>query len=202
MIRILLQVMQKARRGAVLALALVMAAGLSACSTATPYQPDRPGQSVSGGYSEIKLAPDRYRVTFEGNRLTSRETVEGYLLYRAAELTLVDGYDGFSIIERNVERRTETYYDPDPFYRPWYGPSYAYWRPYWRYYHRPYGWRSWDPYRDGPFWDQGLSVRTDERYEVTAEILLHRGPVPPGDPRIFSAQGIIYSLGPRIKRPE
>lgn len=175
---------------------------LTACATATPYQPNIGGQAVSGGYSETRLAPDRYRVTFAGNTLTSRDTVEGYLLYRAAELTLADGYDGFRVLERNVEHNTQTEVGPDPFYQPWYGPSYSYWRPYWRYYDPPYGWRSWDPWRDEPFWDQGLSVRKVERYEVTAEIELIHGPIPADNPRIFSASSIISRIGPQLKRPQ
>ncbi len=175
---------------------------LSACSTATPYQPKTAGQAIFGGYSETRLAPDRYRVTFSGNDLTSRDTVEGYLLYRSAELTLADGYQGFSIVERNVERSVETHLEPDPFHRPWYGPAYRYWRPNWRYYQPSYGWRSWDPWLDPPFWDRSLTVHTDERYEVTAEIILLQAPLPTDNPRVFSAADIIARIGPQLKLPQ
>ena len=56
---------------------------LSACVTATPYQPAEPR---GFGYSEERLDQNKYRVSFKGNSLTRRETVEDYLLYRAAEL--------------------------------------------------------------------------------------------------------------------
>jgi len=65
---------------------VALAAGLTACATPTPYQPNIRGQAASGGYSEVRIEPDRFRVNFAGNSLTSRETVEGYLLFRAAEL--------------------------------------------------------------------------------------------------------------------
>ena len=74
-----------ARRSATLAAAIALAAALTGCATPTPYQPNIPGQAVSGGYSETKIESNRWRVTFAGNTLTSRETVEGYLLFRAAE---------------------------------------------------------------------------------------------------------------------
>ena len=69
--------------------ALIVAAVLSlvACATATPYQPIGAG-GASGGFSEQRIEANRYRVTFAGNSLTSRERVENYLLFRAAELPI------------------------------------------------------------------------------------------------------------------
>lgn len=72
--------------------------GLAACATATPYQPEARGR----GYSEQKLEDNRYRVRFTGNSATPRDTVENYLLYRAAELTLFNGYDYFVIANRGT----------------------------------------------------------------------------------------------------
>ena len=108
--------------------ALMAAAAVSACTTATPYQPYRPEAAggVHGGYSDQQLAPDRYVVRFHGNELTSRDRVEGYMLYRAAELTLQRGFDWFLIVDRNTEHDTQTYAAPDPLYRPYYGPGYGY----------------------------------------------------------------------------
>ena len=68
-----------------LALPITAALALAACATATPYQPLR---GSGGGFTEQRLQPDRYRVAFVGNDYTSRQRVENYLLYRAAELTV------------------------------------------------------------------------------------------------------------------
>ena len=190
------------RSGASAALvAAALSVAVAACSTATPYQPDIAGQRVSGGYSDMKLAEDRYRVTFEGNSLTSRDRVEGYLLYRAAELTLEQGADWFLIVDRFVERDAQTYVTPDPFYRPWYGPRYGNWRPYWRYYRQGFGWRDWYGGRD-PFWADRVDVHTVERFEAHAEILTRRGPIPAGEERAFDARQVIEDLGPTIERPK
>ena len=54
--------------GPIVALALL--AGLSACATATPYQPNLPGSAVSGGYSEMRVEPDRWRVSFADRKST------------------------------------------------------------------------------------------------------------------------------------
>lgn len=189
------------RRAAAIAASLALAGLLSACATATPYQPNIPGQAVSGGFSEQRLESDRFRVTFAGNSLTSRDTVEAYLLYRAAELTVQQGFDWFTIVERDVERDRRTYVERDPFYRPWYGPSYGYWRPYWRYYGGGFGWRTWDPYWGDPFWADRMDVRTVEKFEATAEIVMRRGPKPADDARAFDARGVMENIGPRVMRP-
>jgi hypothetical protein len=188
-------------KAAALAASIALAGLLSACATATPYQPNIPGQATSGGYSEQRIEANRFRVNFAGNSLTSRETVEGYLLYRAAELTVQEGHDWFTIVDRQVDRDLRTYVDRDPFYRPWYGPSYGYWRPSWRYYGGGFGWRTWDPFWGDPFWADRMDVRTVEKFEASAEIVMHKGPKPADDPRAFDARAVIANLGPRVVRP-
>ena len=189
------------RKSAAIVASLALTALLGACTTATPYQPNVTGQKVQGGYSEQQVETDRFRVTFSGNSLTSRETVEGYLLYRAAELTVQQGYDWFEIVDRNTDADRRTYVDRDPFYSPWYGPSYGYWRPAWRYYGGPYGWRTWDPYWGDPFWSSSVDVRTVTKFEASAEIVMRRGAKPADNPGAFDARAVMSNLGPRVLRP-
>ncbi len=179
--------------------ALVLAAGLAACTTPTPYQPRVAGKAASAGFSEQRIETDRWRISFNGNSLTSRETVETYLLYRAAELTLAQGRDGFAIVDRNTEKRSRTYVEPEPFYA--YGPRYGAWRPAWRYHRQGFGWRGWDPFWGGPFWADRLDVRTIDRFEASAEILMRAGPKPADDPAAFDARSVVANLEPGIKRP-
>src|SRR3546814_6915077 len=63
------------------------------------------------GFSEQRIESNRYMVSFSGNSLTSRETVERYLLFRAAELTVQQGFDHFILVDRNTDRKTRTYVD-------------------------------------------------------------------------------------------
>ena len=79
---------------------------LTACATPTPYQ-----AAVGGayGYAEQPLEDNRYRVTFKGNAATSRETVENYLLLRAAELTQERGADYFRVVEKSLDRSGRYY---------------------------------------------------------------------------------------------
>ena len=183
------------RSGAIAAaLVLVGAAGLSGCVTPTPYQPVVKGSSAAGGFSETRIEPDRWRVVFTGNSATRRETVETYLLYRAAELTVQNGYDWFSVDGRQTDAR-QRFYATDPFYGPYGG--FGYWRPYWRY--RGFGgWGGWGPYGYG----YGADFQTIQDFEASAEIMTHKGAKPAGDPRAFDARAVVENLKPKIVYPQ
>jgi hypothetical protein len=170
---------------------------LSSCATSTPYQPETAGQRVHGGYSEQRLGENRFQVTFDGNTLTSRERVEGYMLYRAAELTAQNGFDWFRIVDRLTEADRRTFAEPR--YRPSYG--YGDWRPYWRYYRRHDGWYDWYPYGGDPFWADEIDTQTVEEFEAHAEIVMGRG-APPIDENAFDARKVMADLGPTIERPK
>lgn len=185
-------------RRLLLAASAIATLGLAACAvTPTPYQPaGLPGASASGGFSELQLEPNRFRVNFAGNSYTGRETVENYLLLRAAELTLSQGGDWFTTVERDTERRTRyqtTDFGPRYGYSPYFYPS-------WRYYGRFGGRIGWSPFYDPFYWDRSVDVREINRYEATAEIVIGRGPKP-ADPRAFDAREIVNRLGAVAVRP-
>ena len=185
--------------GVALAATLLAVGG---CATSTPYQPLSASSAVSGGYTDQQTGAGRFRVTFAGNTLTSREQVESYLLYRAAELTVQQGYDWFVVVDREMDHEIAREIRTDPFYAPWYGPFYGDWRPYWRYRAPGAVWRDWDPYHGDPFWTRDVDVRTVERFEATAEIRLGRGAVPAGEAQALVAREVMARIGPRIERPE
>tara|TARA_R110000772_G_scaffold60429_14_gene136543 strand:- start:595 stop:1188 length:594 start_codon:yes stop_codon:yes gene_type:complete len=189
------------RQHAAKIMALMLMFGLVACATATPYQPDLSGQKVSGGYSDMRLAEDRYRVDFAGNIFTSRDRVEGYLLYRAAEITDQNGYDWFMLIDHRTERDRRTYVDRSPRYDPWYGTGYLYWQPHWRYYTGT-GWTTWHPHAGYAFWTYDVDVRTVQKFEAHAEIKMGKGAMPEDGQRAFNARQVLADLEPTIERPK
>ena len=183
----------------VMTMAAVAALGgaLSACGTATPYQPLSVGHMSDGGYAEQKVNDDLYRVTFSGNSLTSRETVERYLLYRAAELTVNQGFDWFVDTHRATDKKSSLY--ADPFYGAGFGASYGWgWRPSWRY-RGGFGWRSYDPWLGGPFWADQYNVQQIDRYEASSEVRMGHGPKPAN---ALDARQVLTNLGPSITRPQ
>ncbi|CAN5411197.1 hypothetical protein BH09PSE1_BH09PSE1_27250 [soil metagenome] len=180
-------------------LAAVAALALSACATATPYQPSAGGRM--GGYAEQRLENDRYRVSFSGNSVTSREEVETGLLLRAAELTTESGFDWFATVNRATDRDTRFLNTGPSFpgagYDPYFNRFGGGWGPSWRYYNRGY----WSPWGD-PFWGRSdFDVRQIDRYEATSEIIMGRGAKPAGDPNAFDAREVISNLGARVTRP-
>jgi hypothetical protein len=181
--------MSKTTTAFILALGLTL--GLAACETATPYQPLEHGARASGGFKDQKLDTDHFEVSFSGNSLTSRSTVENYLLYRAAEITVAQGYDWFETVGRHTHADTETYVEPGFGY----GYGYGYFRPYWRVYGPGYGWGPWGPWG-------GYDVQKIQRFEASTEIALHHGPKPTGDARALDAREVLTNLGPKIQHPK
>jgi len=166
---------------------LIAGALLAACATPTPYQQAGQAGGSVYGYTEQAIERDRYRITFAGNSLTQRETVETYLLYRAAELTRERGYNHFTVVQRATDEDTRTW-GGDPFYSRFYVD--------YRYYHPRYGWYGWHD----PFWDDRRYHETT-RYEATAEIVMGRRPSG-DDANDFNAGEVLQNLGPDIVRPE
>ena len=165
-------------------LSLLAASTLAACTAMpTPYQP---AMGSRWGFEETQIERNRFRVSFGGNSITDRETVENYLLYRSAELTVERGYDYFELVERAVDSQTRTV-GRDPRYSA-FSVRYAYFHPRW-------GWRAWND----PFWDD-FHTREITRYEASAEIVMGNGPKP-DHPRAFDARDVMANLGNGIVRP-
>ena len=166
-----------------LALAAVLLAG---CMTPSPYAPRLEGQQT--GYTDMAITQNRYRVTFTGNSATPRETVESYLLLRAAEVTRAAGYQSFVFDTRNTKANTS--YQTVP-----YGPPPD---PFWG---RPRGfgyWGGWGfPYE--PAYD--VVVRTN--FDAYAEIVLLTPEQAAKETRALNAGEVISRLGPQaVAKPK
>lgn len=68
----------------------------------TQYQP----QTWTGGYTDMALGDDTFRVSVNGNGFTSQGIVESYLLRRCAELTISNGHAYFAFL--NYDMRSHT----------------------------------------------------------------------------------------------
>ena len=159
--------------------AVVAVAFLSACTTPTPYGPALDGK----GYSQQQLEDKRYRVSFSGNSLTPRETVENYLLYRAAEITLESGNDHFRIVDQDVDAETR--------YRSTISGIGHGFYPFW--------------YRSRSFVGSGFATTTARpitSYQAFANIVVLDGGQAAEDDRLYDARDVIDKLGPTIVRPQ
>lgn len=159
------------------ALALTCAASLAACVSVTPYQQADKGY----GYSEQQIENNRFRVSFAGNSDTPKQTVETYLLFRAAELTLKSGYDYFVFASDSTDASTRYLQSFDGFYGGW-GPYY------------------WGP--RSAFGGFGASTSTPiTEYVAQANVVMFSGKKPDGDVHAFDARQVRTNLEASIVRP-
>ena len=166
------------------AAAITTTLGVAACQSGpTPYQPSV-GRDL--GYTESRIENDRYRISFKGNSLTDRETVENYLLYRAAELTLQNGYDVFTVVNRDTDKESRLRSS---------GGGYMGTRLSYMYFTPRYGWiGAWEPY-----WTP-QTYQEVTRYEAFAEVVMTRGQKG-GDANAFDARQVSQNLANQIQRP-
>jgi hypothetical protein len=150
------------------------------CSTATYYQPASSNEEP--GYRDQKIEDNKYRISFVGNAVTPRETVELYLLYRAAELTTQNNFDYFVFSEHQVDAKTEVS-----------GSSSA---------AGVYGYGAYGR-RGFPYYGMGMSsnISTQTHYETVAYIKMQKGKAPDSLAYAFDAKEVMKNIGPRVLRP-
>ncbi|HXI87110.1 MAG TPA: hypothetical protein VNH64_06600 [Parvularculaceae bacterium] len=167
------------------AMAAIAALALAACVSATPYQPASQGRGY--GFSEQQIEQNRYRITFRGNSSTTREMVENALLYRAAELTVQNGYDYFLVEERNTEANKSYSTEAYPAFYGHYGfghPGFCCAFPYYAF---GWGWAPYDSY-----------TREYTRYSAVAYVVMMKGQKPTENPQAFDAREVMKNLGPLV----
>ena len=88
--------------------------GFSACAVmalagcATAYQKE----GFSGGFSEVQLGENVWRVSFEGNGYTRGQRAQDLALLRSADLTLLKGYTHFGLADSRASTSNSTYTTP------------------------------------------------------------------------------------------
>lgn len=169
-------------RHLVLAAVTATILGLGACETATPYQALVPTAAKPEGYSQLQLQPDRWRVTYLAPRHAEHKAVSADLLRRAAQLTLDQGYDWFTAVGRDGE----TYRGQ--------GDVGGISHPDWSDAESGFGSADWDPSRSDPTALPPGASRTPGWYEVSEEIVLHRGPLPQPGAGAFDGRAILARM--------
>lgn len=170
---------------------LFMLAGalmLAACVTATPYGPAAQGGGY--GFSEQRIEDNRFRIIFRGNSSTARETVENSLLFRAAELTVQQGYDYFVVVENDTERQSSVRETTYPAFYGRYGYGRSFHRPYYGFPYYAYGFGWGYPYDS--------YTREINRYSAIAFVTMHRGEKPDDNSQAFTAREVMSNLAPYV----
>ncbi|NIA71956.1 hypothetical protein HBA54_25480 [Pelagibius litoralis] len=158
----------------------IVAILLAACAGPQPslYAP----KESRDGYAEETLPKGLYRVSFQGNRVTSRQKTETYALFRAAELTLELGAEAFVVHDKFTERLTKV--TRERAYGPWGYPRYG------RYHRRPYGYGA-------------TSVVESETttFVTTLTVEPYSGPQPEDGFQAHDARAVLTRLAAQIVRP-
>jgi hypothetical protein len=155
------------------AFAVLAALSVAACATApTRYQPVGPG---GVGYSELRIEPDRYRVTFQGGPGAPPQQVQDFALLRAADLALAGGYDWFRVVDRTTRA---TGYSGASLSVGVGGMSFG-----------RHG-------AAGVGVGTGLPLSGGASLQASLEVLMGKGPRPPGED-VYDARGVRESIGPR-----
>ena len=94
------------RRSIMLVAAPMLALALAGC--ATGYKP----YGTYGGYSELQLEENKFRVSYDGNAGVPIETAADYVLLRSAEVTLENGYSYFAVVGGRHAERVEVHNNP------------------------------------------------------------------------------------------
>jgi hypothetical protein len=155
---------------------------VAACAHPTPY---KPAETAGGdGYTTQQIESNRFRISFKGNSLTTRQTVDTYMLYRAAEVTLQAGFDYFVIANKDVDKNTAYENYGDELAWGWGGG---------------WGWRH-GGFRGGPGWGGFDYTRPIPSYDAIADILCFKGPKPAANPNAFDAREVLNAIGPTVMR--
>ncbi len=194
-------------------LLLCLLLALAACQAAKPTAYGPVTATSEYGYKDQKLDERTWRVSVAGNSHTDRDLVENQLLYRAAEIALANGADGFVVLDRDIDR--------DVKYRTTYNPYYAYpyggfWvgRPYYDPFTRrlyppgfgPWGFYGFGGYSAGAGMIFGPPARATTqavtRYTAYAEVQLYKGTPPEGQGAAYDAQELSEQLADKVNKPK
>jgi hypothetical protein len=153
-----------------------------------------------GVFTMQKKGATRYHLTVQGHQFTSRDAIEKYLLYRAAELTLDQHDSWFTLIETRAKGDTAPASKPDPEGLR-FSFRMAYWRPVWRYkLAGAAAWQNWSPFSEKAFPVTDPKTVTD--FDVSADIVLHKGIMNDADPLAYEAGAVSDLLVNQVSPPE
>lgn len=184
---------------------LLLLAALSGHATAQPAPATAPADAAAPvgpkapapGVFAAKKTGAVLHLSVSGHHFTSRQALENYLAFRAADETQQAKFQWFSFTEHRTKADTVPVPKADPA-----GPRFSfrmeYFRPQWRY--RLAGspkWQTWSPLSGQPFPD--LKTATD--YQLSADIVMHKGMVDDISPLAFDAGALSDYLINQVEAP-
>jgi len=178
--------------------------GIVACIALAAAQVEHPPMVTPAGpgvFTVKPSGPGTFKLVVTGRTFTSRGDIEKYLAYRAARHTIEQGGQWFTLNEERGQGETAV---PAPARDPE-GPRYSfrmkYFRPVWRYKTNASAeWTRWSPFSGAPF--ISVDAKTISDFEVSAEIVVRKGPMDDADPLAFEAWALSDLLVNQVSPPK
>jgi hypothetical protein len=169
-------------------------------SAAAPDQAPEVPPAKPGVFTLQKKSATRFHLVVSGHKFTTRGDIEKYLLYRAAGLALDQHDSWFTLIETRAKGDMVPASKPDPAGLR-YSFRMAYWRPSWRYkLNGTPAWQSWSPFSGAAF--PAADPKTVTDFEVSADVVLHKGVMNDADPLAYDASAVSDLLVNQVSPPE
>jgi hypothetical protein len=181
-------------------LGIVGCAALAAAQSSQVEHPPMVPPAGPGVYTVKPSGPSTFKLIVTGQTFTSRGDIEKYLAYRAARHTVENGGQWFTFTEDRGKGETAI---PVPKRDPE-GQRYSFrmknFRPVWRIKtNASPEWTRWSPFSGAPF---VADPKTITAFEVTAEIVVRKGPMDDADPLAFEAWALSDLLVNQVSPPK
>src|SRR3954470_755552 len=177
----------------------------AAAAAKAPADPDALNMVPAAGpgvFAMQKKGANGLHLSVTGHKFTSRAEIENYLAWRAAEETRAQKGTWFTFTEARAKGDTVSAPKRDPN-----GKHYSFrmenWRPVWRY--KMTGdsaWKSWSPFQGVAFFADGKDPKTVTDFEVSADIVVHNGPMDDLNPLAFEAGPVSDLLISQVSPPQ
>jgi hypothetical protein len=147
-----------------------------------------------------KTGANAFHLVVAGHKFTSRADIEKYLAWRASQLTIEQKADWFTFVEKRAKGETA---DPVPKADPG-APRFSfrmkYFRPVWRFKNTGSPtWTRWSPFSGAAF--PSLDPKTVSDFEVSADIVTHKGPMDDANPLAFEPLALSDLLANQVSPP-
>ena|SRR6185437_4035660 len=196
-----------------LSLGLALALGTPLCAAPVPPSeaasqsvdaaasgaPPTVAPAAPGVFTAQKKGANRFHLVIKGHKFTSRRDIELYMAYRASEITQDQKGNWFTFVEDRAKGDTAPPSKRDPA-----GLRYSfrmdYFRPLWRFKTGAGPEKRWSPFSGAAFPD--AEAKASSSYEVSADIVIHKGPMDDADPLAFEAGAVNDFLVNQVSPPQ
>jgi hypothetical protein len=153
-----------------------------------------------GVFTATKKGATGYHLVVAGHKFTSRDDIEKYLAWRAADLTLSDKGSWFTFTPARAKTDAVALPKRDPA-APRHSFQMANFKPVWRYKIKGGEWKSWSPYSGAAFFADSVKAEDISDFEASADIVVRKGVMDDADPLGYEAGAVSDLLINQVSPP-